>query len=196
MYVLPWYECFSWFFRLAFRCLVRKYDCDVCFTPMIIAADFMRSAKARDSEFTTNKSKPCLLAVLLSRWFSTAFTLFYTVHQNCHALLKEFIVQKWTEHCHHSWRCRQPFTFHWIACTAFCSVIRNLLSWQTLDRPVCCKGCTYPGRSGMCGFSFLRWGGLELWLSTKVMLILRVFKKCVHIFTLNDCWLKVFKAVY
>ncbi|KTF76153.1 hypothetical protein cypCar_00049274 [Cyprinus carpio] len=42
--------------KLAFRCLVRKYDCDVCFTPMIIAADFMRSAKARDSEFTTNKT--------------------------------------------------------------------------------------------------------------------------------------------
>ncbi|TRY87875.1 hypothetical protein DNTS_006226 [Danionella cerebrum] len=41
--------------KLAFRSLVRKYDCDVCFTPMIIAADFMRSAKARDSEFTTNK---------------------------------------------------------------------------------------------------------------------------------------------
>ncbi len=51
-------------FRLPFRCLVRKYDCDVCFTPMIIAADFMRSAKARDSEFTTNKSKLSLLVVL------------------------------------------------------------------------------------------------------------------------------------
>uniref|UniRef100_A0A673JE02 Dihydrouridine synthase 4-like (S. cerevisiae) n=1 Tax=Sinocyclocheilus rhinocerous TaxID=307959 RepID=A0A673JE02_9TELE len=42
--------------KLAFRCLVRRYDCDVCFTPMIVAADFMRSAKARDSEFTTNKT--------------------------------------------------------------------------------------------------------------------------------------------
>ncbi|XP_048863870.1 tRNA-dihydrouridine(20a/20b) synthase [NAD(P)+]-like isoform X1 [Brienomyrus brachyistius] len=42
--------------KLAFRSLVRKYDCDVCFTPMIIAADFMRSAKARDSEFTTNQA--------------------------------------------------------------------------------------------------------------------------------------------
>ncbi|MFT7799236.1 tRNA-dihydrouridine(20a/20b) synthase NAD(P)+-like [Arapaima gigas] len=41
--------------KLAFRSLVRKYDCDVCFTPMIVAADFMRSVKARDSEFTTNE---------------------------------------------------------------------------------------------------------------------------------------------
>ncbi|KAF7694115.1 tRNA-dihydrouridine(20a/20b) synthase [NAD(P)+]-like [Silurus meridionalis] len=40
--------------KLAFRSLVRKYDCDLCFTPMIVAADFIRSAKARDSEFTTN----------------------------------------------------------------------------------------------------------------------------------------------
>lgn len=43
--------------RLAFRSLVRKYNCDVCFTPMIVACDFMRSAKARDSEFTTNESE-------------------------------------------------------------------------------------------------------------------------------------------
>ncbi|XP_018581735.2 tRNA-dihydrouridine(20a/20b) synthase [NAD(P)+]-like [Scleropages formosus] len=42
--------------KLAFRSLVRKYDCDICFTPMIVAADFMRSIKARDSEFTTNKA--------------------------------------------------------------------------------------------------------------------------------------------
>ncbi|XP_056139151.1 B-cell receptor-associated protein 29-like isoform X2 [Lampris incognitus] len=42
--------------KLAFRSLVRKYDCEICFTPMIVAADFMRSVKARDSEFTTNES--------------------------------------------------------------------------------------------------------------------------------------------
>ncbi|XP_029922946.1 tRNA-dihydrouridine(20a/20b) synthase [NAD(P)+]-like isoform X1 [Myripristis murdjan] len=42
--------------KLAFRSLVRKYNCDICFTPMIVAADFMRSVKARDSEFTTNES--------------------------------------------------------------------------------------------------------------------------------------------
>ncbi|NXA71194.1 DUS4L synthase, partial [Mohoua ochrocephala] len=41
--------------KLAFRTLVRKYSCDLCYTPMIVAADFVRSAKARDSEFTTNK---------------------------------------------------------------------------------------------------------------------------------------------
>lgn len=41
--------------RLAFRTLVRKYGCDLCYTPMIVAADFVRSIKARDSEFTTNQ---------------------------------------------------------------------------------------------------------------------------------------------
>ncbi|XP_061575262.1 tRNA-dihydrouridine(20a/20b) synthase [NAD(P)+]-like [Cololabis saira] len=41
--------------KLAFRSLVRKYNCDICFTPMIVATDFLRSNKARDSEFTTNE---------------------------------------------------------------------------------------------------------------------------------------------
>uniref|UniRef100_UPI002443A3BD tRNA-dihydrouridine(20a/20b) synthase [NAD(P)+]-like isoform X2 n=1 Tax=Nyctereutes procyonoides TaxID=34880 RepID=UPI002443A3BD len=41
--------------KLAFRTLVRKYGCDLCYTPMIVAADFVRSIKARDSEFTTNQ---------------------------------------------------------------------------------------------------------------------------------------------
>ncbi|XP_021240270.1 tRNA-dihydrouridine(20a/20b) synthase [NAD(P)+]-like isoform X2 [Numida meleagris] len=41
--------------KLAFRTLVRRYGCDLCYTPMVVAADFVRSAKARDSEFTTNR---------------------------------------------------------------------------------------------------------------------------------------------
>ncbi|XP_048358113.1 tRNA-dihydrouridine(20a/20b) synthase [NAD(P)+]-like isoform X2 [Sphaerodactylus townsendi] len=41
--------------KLAFRTLVRKYNCDLCYTPMIIAADFVRSVKARHSEFTTHQ---------------------------------------------------------------------------------------------------------------------------------------------
>uniref|UniRef100_A0A8C7UQ69 Dihydrouridine synthase 4-like (S. cerevisiae) n=1 Tax=Oncorhynchus mykiss TaxID=8022 RepID=A0A8C7UQ69_ONCMY len=36
--------------RLAFRSLVRKFDCDICFTPMIVAPDFMCSVKARDTD--------------------------------------------------------------------------------------------------------------------------------------------------
>ncbi|CAH2275772.1 tRNA-dihydrouridine(20a 20b) synthase [NAD(P)+]-like [Pelobates cultripes] len=48
--------------KLAFRTLVRKYDCDLCYTPMIIAADFVKSAKARNSEFTTNQGdKPLVV---------------------------------------------------------------------------------------------------------------------------------------
>ncbi|KAJ6666280.1 hypothetical protein lerEdw1_000552 [Lerista edwardsae] len=41
--------------KLAFRTLVRKYNCDLCYTPMIVAVDFVRSVKARHSEFTTNQ---------------------------------------------------------------------------------------------------------------------------------------------
>uniref|UniRef100_A0A6P8S9R1 tRNA-dihydrouridine(20a/20b) synthase [NAD(P)+]-like n=1 Tax=Geotrypetes seraphini TaxID=260995 RepID=A0A6P8S9R1_GEOSA len=41
--------------KLAFRTLVRKYSCDLCYTPMIVATDFVKSVKARDSEFTTNE---------------------------------------------------------------------------------------------------------------------------------------------
>ncbi|XP_060078563.1 tRNA-dihydrouridine(20a/20b) synthase [NAD(P)+]-like [Ylistrum balloti] len=41
--------------KLAFRMLVRKYGCDLAFTPMIISESFVRSVKARDSEFTTCK---------------------------------------------------------------------------------------------------------------------------------------------
>uniref|UniRef100_A0A8C8F9H4 Uncharacterized protein n=1 Tax=Oncorhynchus tshawytscha TaxID=74940 RepID=A0A8C8F9H4_ONCTS len=40
---------------LAFWSLVRKFDCDICFTPMIVAPDCMCSVKARDSEFTNNE---------------------------------------------------------------------------------------------------------------------------------------------
>ncbi|XP_033745315.1 LOW QUALITY PROTEIN: tRNA-dihydrouridine(20a/20b) synthase [NAD(P)+]-like [Pecten maximus] len=41
--------------KLAFRMLVRKYGCDLAFTPMIISESFIKSVKARDSEFTTCK---------------------------------------------------------------------------------------------------------------------------------------------
>uniref|UniRef100_A0ACB8FRF8 tRNA-dihydrouridine(20a/20b) synthase [NAD(P)+]-like protein n=1 Tax=Sphaerodactylus townsendi TaxID=933632 RepID=A0ACB8FRF8_9SAUR len=50
--------------KLAFRTLVRKYNCDLCYTPMIIAADFVRSVKARHSEFTTHQALSKLLTEL------------------------------------------------------------------------------------------------------------------------------------
>uniref|UniRef100_A0A1Y1L495 DUS-like FMN-binding domain-containing protein n=1 Tax=Photinus pyralis TaxID=7054 RepID=A0A1Y1L495_PHOPY len=40
--------------KLQFRTLVREYNCDLCYTPMIMADSFCRSGKARDNEFTTN----------------------------------------------------------------------------------------------------------------------------------------------
>lgn len=39
--------------KLPFRILARKYGCDLCFTPMIMADSFVQSAKARSNEFTT-----------------------------------------------------------------------------------------------------------------------------------------------
>jgi tRNA-dihydrouridine synthase 4 len=39
--------------KLSFRRLVRKYGCDLAFTPMILADTFVASAKARDVEFTS-----------------------------------------------------------------------------------------------------------------------------------------------
>lgn len=41
--------------KLPFRTLVRKYGCDLAYTPMIISESFVKSAKARDCEFVTNK---------------------------------------------------------------------------------------------------------------------------------------------
>ncbi|XP_011310851.1 tRNA-dihydrouridine(20a/20b) synthase [NAD(P)+]-like [Fopius arisanus] len=41
--------------KLPFRDLVRRYACDICFTPMILADSFVQSSKARDNEFSTNK---------------------------------------------------------------------------------------------------------------------------------------------
>ncbi|GFR72903.1 tRNA-dihydrouridine synthase [Elysia marginata] len=38
----------------AFRKLVRKYKCDLAFTPMIISDSFVKSIKARDTDFTTS----------------------------------------------------------------------------------------------------------------------------------------------
>ena len=40
--------------KLPFRLLCRQYGVDVCYTPMIIAQGFNRSALARDMEFQTN----------------------------------------------------------------------------------------------------------------------------------------------
>lgn len=39
--------------KLPFRLLVRKYGCDLAYTPMIISDSFVKSPKARDNEFTT-----------------------------------------------------------------------------------------------------------------------------------------------
>lgn len=47
----------SYFFRLQFRKLIRMYECDLCFTPMIMADSYVKSAKARAHEFQTDAGK-------------------------------------------------------------------------------------------------------------------------------------------
>jgi tRNA-dihydrouridine synthase 4 len=42
--------------RLQFRELIRKYECELAYTPMIMSDSFVQSQKARDCEFTTNKT--------------------------------------------------------------------------------------------------------------------------------------------
>ncbi|KAG7157502.1 tRNA-dihydrouridine(20a/20b) synthase [NAD(P)+]-like 3 [Homarus americanus] len=53
--------------KLAFRSLVRKYECDLCFTPMIISDCFIQSIRARHSDFTTCK-EDALLVVQFSNY--------------------------------------------------------------------------------------------------------------------------------
>ena len=48
--------------KLAFRNLVRLYDVDVAFSPMILADSFYQSQAARDNELTTNQEdKPLIV---------------------------------------------------------------------------------------------------------------------------------------
>merc|ERR1739848_63938 len=39
--------------KLSFRTLVRKYNCDIAYTPMIISESFVESEKARNVDLTT-----------------------------------------------------------------------------------------------------------------------------------------------
>ncbi|KAG0640838.1 hypothetical protein HOY80DRAFT_776458 [Tuber brumale] len=48
--------------KLPFRALVRDYRVDLCYTPMILAKEFVRNQTARLSDFTTNASDRPLIA--------------------------------------------------------------------------------------------------------------------------------------
>lgn len=56
--------------KLQFRTLVRKYDCDICFTPMILADSFVQSSKARDNEFSTNPIDKPLVVQFAAKYVS------------------------------------------------------------------------------------------------------------------------------
>jgi len=42
--------------KLPFRKLVRKYGCELCYTPMIVSSCFVKSKAARDAEFTSDSA--------------------------------------------------------------------------------------------------------------------------------------------
>lgn len=66
--------------KLPFRKLVRKYDCDLCFTPMIMADSFVASEVARWNEFVTDASDRPLIAQFAAKTvddFVTAAELVY-----------------------------------------------------------------------------------------------------------------------
>lgn len=47
--------------KLPFRSLVREYNCDIVYTPMILAREFVRNEIARLSDFTTNNGDTPLI---------------------------------------------------------------------------------------------------------------------------------------
>lgn len=48
--------------KLPFRMLVRKYGCDVAYTPMIVSNSFVQSDKCRNNELITNDTDQPLIA--------------------------------------------------------------------------------------------------------------------------------------
>jgi len=52
---------------LPFRLLCRRWGCDLAFTPMIVAEDFINSKEAREIEFTTNKDDRPLITQFAAR---------------------------------------------------------------------------------------------------------------------------------
>lgn len=57
--------------------LVRRYGCDLAYTPMIVSESFVLSEKARDVEFTTNdgtKIHVCMTKIAIVKFsdFSVA----------------------------------------------------------------------------------------------------------------------------
>jgi len=84
--------------KLAFRNLVRLYDVDIAFSPMILADSFYNSGKARDNELTTNNEDNPLIvqfAASEAHYFAGAAQL---VAQDCMGVdLNCGCPQRWAE---------------------------------------------------------------------------------------------------
>lgn len=97
--LIPWSLCVS--SRLPFRTLVRKYGCDIAFTPMIISESFIQSVKARNSDFTTNSGEDpriepsvwLLLEILKIHW-SPDSLFFFCIPSADRPLVVQFAASK------------------------------------------------------------------------------------------------------
>ena len=82
--------------KLQFRQLVRKYDCDLTYTPMIMSNSFIRSQKARDIEFTTNLTDRPLIVQFAANNCEDLASASAFVHKHCDGIeLNCGCPQKW-----------------------------------------------------------------------------------------------------
>ncbi|XP_065348232.1 tRNA-dihydrouridine(20a/20b) synthase [NAD(P)+]-like isoform X1 [Cloeon dipterum] len=69
--------------KLPFRKLVRKYNCDLCFTPMIMADSFVVSELARWNEFVTDATDRPLIAQFAAKTVDEFVTAAQLVYPYC-----------------------------------------------------------------------------------------------------------------
>ncbi|KAK4015688.1 tRNA-dihydrouridine(20a/20b) synthase [NAD(P)+]-like [Daphnia magna] len=82
--------------KLPFRLLVRKYGCDLAFTPMIISDSFIQAPKARDIEFTTCDADQPLIVQFAAHNATDFATASELVAKNCNGVdLNCGCPQKW-----------------------------------------------------------------------------------------------------
>eukprot|EP01091_Cochliopodium_minus_P005296 TRINITY_DN1524_c0_g1_i1.p1 TRINITY_DN1524_c0_g1~~TRINITY_DN1524_c0_g1_i1.p1 ORF type:complete len:191 (-),score=42.23 TRINITY_DN1524_c0_g1_i1:34-606(-) len=69
-----------------FRLFCRKWGCDVAYTPMIVAEDFVLSKKSRDNEFTTNDEDRPLIVQFAAKDPSVLANASIYVSKHCEAI--------------------------------------------------------------------------------------------------------------
>lgn len=72
--------------KLPFRLLVRKYGCDLAFSPMIISDSFIKAPQCRDIEFSTSKADRPLIVQLAAHNANDFATAAELVADNCNGV--------------------------------------------------------------------------------------------------------------